>query len=82
MEINELDQNTILIDSVSKDTVCAEQELGAGSQNKEVLETALNAQARLSPPSIGQAAGEAALKTPKSYFTEVINEYVNRRNLH
>ena len=52
------------------------------TKNKEVLETALKfAQARLSPPSIGQVAGEAALNTPKSYFTEVIDEYVNRRDL-
>ena len=52
------------------------------TKNKEVLETALKfAQARLSPPSLGQVAGEAALNTPKNYFTEVINEYVNRRDL-
>src|SRR5690606_30473808 len=39
------------------------------------------AQARLSPPTLGQIASEAALKTPKSYFTEVIDEYVERRNI-
>ena len=52
------------------------------SKNKEVISTALKfAQARLSPPTFGQVAGEAALSTPKSYFDDVINEYVSRRDL-
>jgi len=51
-------------------------------KNKEVISTALKfAQARLSPPTFGQVAGEAALSTPKSYFDDVINEYVSRRDL-
>ena len=83
LQINELDQNTILIDSVSKRySMCGARVGCMVTKNKEVLETALKfAQARLSPPSLGQVAGEAALNTPKSYFTEVIDEYVNRRNL-
>ena len=83
LEIDELDQNTILIDSVSKRySMCGARVGCIVTKNKEVLETALKfAQARLSPPSLGQVAGEAALNTPKSYFTEVIDEYVNRRDL-
>ena len=83
LEIDELDQNTILIDSVSKRySMCGARVGCMVTKNKEVLETALKfAQARLSPPSIGQVAGEAALNAPKSYFTEVIDEYVNRRDL-
>ena len=83
LEINELDQNTILIDSVSKRySMCGARVGCMVTKNKEVLETALKfAQARLSPPSLGQVAGEAALNTPKSYFTEVTDEYVNRRDL-
>ena len=83
LEIDELDQNTILIDSVSKRySMCGARVGCLVTKNKEVLETALKfAQARLSPPSLGQVAGEAALNTPKSYFTEVIDEYVNRRDL-
>jgi aspartate aminotransferase len=38
-------------------------------------------QARLSPPTLGQIAGEAALKTPQSYFDKVIDEYVERRDV-
>ena len=83
LEIDELNQNTILIDSVSKRySMCGARVGCMVTKNKEVLETALKfAQARLSPPSIGQVAGEAALNSPKSYFTEVIDEYVNRRDL-
>ena len=39
------------------------------------------AQARLSPPTFGQIAGEAALKTPNTYFQKVKEEYVGRRDL-
>ena len=52
------------------------------SKNKKLIATALKyAQARLSPPTLGQIAGEAALNTPQSYFDEVIEEYVKRRNV-
>ena len=45
------------------------------------MSTALKfAQARLSPPSYGQVAGEAALETPASYFKEVYEEYIERRD--
>ena len=52
------------------------------SKNKTVISTALKfAQARLSPPTFGQIAGEAALKTESSYFEKVSREYVSRRDL-
>jgi aspartate aminotransferase len=52
------------------------------SKNKEVMRTALKfAQARLSPPTLGQIASEAALDTPKSYFDAVSKEYVGRRDI-
>jgi len=51
------------------------------SKNKEVIDTAIKfAQARLSPPTYAQIACEAALDTPLSYFTEIKQEYVKRRN--
>ena len=51
------------------------------SKNKEVISTALKfAQARLSPPSLGQILGEAALDTPREYFDEVYREYIERRD--
>jgi aspartate aminotransferase len=51
------------------------------TRNKEVYHTVLKfGQARLSPPSLGQIAGEAAVDTPDLYFKEVYQEYINRRN--
>ena len=52
------------------------------SRNKHVISTSLKfAQARLSPPTFGQIAAQAALNTPKDYFDKVTSEYVSRRNL-
>jgi len=51
------------------------------TRNKAVIDTAMKfAQARLSPPSLGQIVGEAALDTPATYFEEVYHEYISRRN--
>jgi len=74
--------NAIVIDSVSKRYSMCGARIGClVSKNKEVIKTALKfAQARLSPPTLAQIASEAALETPQSYFDEVIEEYVSRRN--
>jgi aspartate aminotransferase len=51
------------------------------SKNKELMAAAMKfAQARLSPPTFGQVAAEAALDTPDEYFVEVVAEYVKRRD--
>ncbi len=78
-----IDENTIVIDSVSKRYSMCGARIGAFiSKNKGLIATALKyAQARLSPPTLGQIAGEAALKTPKSYFDSVTTEYVKRRDI-
>jgi aspartate aminotransferase len=83
MNLSGIDQNVVLIDSVSKRySMCGARVGALISRNKEVMSTALKfAQARLSPPTFGQIAGEAALNTPQSYFDEVIAEYVERRNI-
>ena len=77
-----LTENAIIIDSVSKRYSMCGARIGClVSKNKEVIKTALKfAQARLSPPTLAQIASEAALETPQSYFNEVIEEYVKRRN--
>ncbi len=82
MMLKGLENNVILLDSVSKRYSMCGVRIGALiSLNKEVIASALRfAQARLSPPSYGQIAAEAALATPKEYFTEVYNEYIERRN--
>ena len=82
MNLAGLEQNVILMDSVSKRYSECGVRIGAMiTKNKEVINTALKfAQARLCPPAFGQIAAEASLETPVEYFTEVYNEYIDRRN--
>lgn len=82
MEEQGLDDYAIMIDSVSKRySMCGARVGCLVSKNKSVIQTALKfAQARLSPPTLAQIASEAALDTPQSYFDDVIDEYVERRN--
>lgn len=77
-----LDNNAIVIDSVSKRySLCGVRIGCVVSKNTELMQAILKlAQARLSPPTLGQVAGEAATSTPQSYFDEVNAEYVLRRN--
>ncbi|APX99457.1 aspartate aminotransferase [Lacinutrix venerupis] len=77
-----LNDYAIVIDSVSKRYSMCGARIGClVSKNKQVIQTALKfAQARLSPPTLAQIASEAALETPQSYFDDVIEEYVDRRN--
>ncbi len=83
MQLDGLDQHVIMIDSVSKRYSACGIRIGCMvSLNKEVMRTAMKfAQARLSPPSFGQVAAEAALDTPAGYFDKVIDEYYARRNV-
>ncbi len=78
-----LENHVLMIDSVSKRYSMCGARIGALiSKNKEVMAAALKfGQARLSPPTIDQVAAEAALSTPQSYFDEVVDEYVARRNI-
>ncbi|HEX8561650.1 MAG TPA: pyridoxal phosphate-dependent aminotransferase [Flavobacterium sp.] len=78
-----LEENAIMIDSVSKRYSMCGARIGCiVSKNKEVMSTAMKfAQARLSPPTFAQIASEAALDTPASYFEEVITEYRDRRDV-
>lgn len=82
-ELDGIENNTIVIDSVSKRYSMCGARIGAFiSKNEALVATALKyAQARLSPPTLGQVAGEAALQTPQSYFDEVTSEYVQRRDI-
>jgi aspartate aminotransferase len=82
MNLEGLEDHVVLFDSVSKRYSACGIRVGAMiSRNKEVMRTALKfAQARLSPPSLGQIAAEAAAITPDAYFEEVIGEYKNRRD--
>ncbi|CAL2081700.1 pyridoxal phosphate-dependent aminotransferase [Tenacibaculum dicentrarchi] len=82
MTLDGLEQNAIVIDSVSKRYSMCGARIGCiVSKNEEFINTAIKfAQARLSPPTYALLASEAALDTPQSYFDEVIEEYQERRN--
>lgn len=82
MNLPGIDNNVVLIDSISKRYSMCGARIGAiVSKNKYVMQAVLKfAQARLSPPTLAQIAGEAALATPPEYFTNVITEYVKRRD--
>ncbi len=83
MNLEGLEQNVVLIDSVSKRYSACGFRVGAMiSKNKELMATAMKfAQARLSPPTFGQVAAEAAIDTPEEYFENVLNEYLARRDV-
>ncbi|MCQ2286038.1 MAG: pyridoxal phosphate-dependent aminotransferase, partial [Bacteroidales bacterium] len=82
MEIPEIAQNTVLLDSVSKRYSACGVRIGVlVTHNKDVYATAMKfAQARLSPPTYGQVLTEAAVDTPAEYFAEVLREYKDRRD--
>ncbi len=83
LELAGLENNVVLIDSVSKRySMCGARVGALISKNHKLMEMALKfGQARLSPPTFGQIAGEEALKTPDSYFEDVKVEYVERRDI-
>ena len=83
LNLEGIEDNVVVVDSVSKRYSMCGVRIGAMiSRNNAVMTTALKlAQARLSPPLLGQIAGEAALQTPNSYFEKVSKEYVERRDI-
>lgn len=82
MNIPDLEDNVILIDSVSKRyNLCGARVGCIVSKNKEVMNAAMKyAQSRLCPPVIGQIAAIGALDTPDEYFKAVKEEYIKRRD--
>jgi len=82
MHLDGLDENVIVLDTVSKRYSACGARLGCIiTKNKAVWDTALKfAQARLSPGMVEQIAGAAAVDTPDSYFEAVNKEYTKRRN--
>ena len=83
MHLPGLEENVILIDSVSKRySLCGVRVGCIVSKNKEVMKGVLKfAQARLCSPAYGQIASEGALDTPQSYFDMVKKEYMHRRDV-
>ncbi len=83
LNLSGIEENVIMIDSVSKRYSMCGARIGAiVSKNKELMQSVLKfGQARLSPPTVDQIMAEAALDTPQSYFDDVVAEYVERRNI-
>ncbi len=83
MNLSGIEDNAIMIDSVSKRYSMCGARIGAlVTKNRLVMAAALKfAQARLSPPTFGQMASLYALETPQSYFDGVVEEYVERRDI-
>ncbi|CAN5181771.1 pyridoxal phosphate-dependent aminotransferase [soil metagenome] len=83
MQLEGLDEHVVLMDTISKRYSACGARIGTFiTRNRQVLSTALKfAQARLSPPTFGQIAGEAALHLPPDYFDDIKREYLSRRNL-
>lgn len=83
LNISGLEEHVIVIDSVSKRfSMCGARVGNLISRNRNVIDAVLKfAQARLSPPTFGQIAAEAALDVSADYFTGVKAEYISRRNL-
>ena len=82
MHLDGLEENVIIIDTLSKRYSACGARLGCIiTKNKKVWDAAIKfAQARLSPGMVEQIAGEAAIDTPDEYFTNVIQQYATRRN--
>jgi aspartate aminotransferase len=82
MHLEGIENHAIMIDSLSKRYSATGLRTGAlVTKNKSLRDTALKfCQARLSPPFVGQIAGEAAIDSSEEYMSGVFNEYLSRRN--
>lgn len=77
-----IEQNVVLIDSVSKRYSECGIRIGALITKNKTLRAAVMkfCQARLSPPLLGQIVAEASLDAPRSYAIKTYEEYIERRN--
>ena len=76
------EQNVILVDSVSKRySECGIRIGCVVTRNKDVHDTVMKfAQARLSPPLLGQIVAEASIEGTEEYQKECYDEYLARRD--
>jgi aspartate aminotransferase len=83
LQLKGIEQNTLLLDSVSKRYSMCGARIGCiVSKNKDIMAALLKfAQSRLCSPVVEQIAAEAALDTPKEYFAAVKAEYIHRRDV-
>ena len=83
MHLTGIDNHVVIMDTISKRYSACGGRIGAFvCKNQEVLDAVMKfAQARLSPPSFAQIAGEAAIDLPTDYFDTTKAEYKSRRDL-
>lgn len=83
MHLQGVDDNVVIMDTISKRYSACGGRIGAlVTKNQAVLDAVMKfAQARLSPPSFAQIAGEAAIDLPTNYFDTTKAEYKSRRDL-
>ncbi|HHS13758.1 MAG TPA: pyridoxal phosphate-dependent aminotransferase [bacterium] len=82
MEFSEISENAILVDSLSKRYSACGARVGCiVSKNKEIMKTVLKfGQARLCPPTLEQIGAMALVKTGERYFSDMLEEYRERRD--
>jgi len=78
-----MEENVIVVDSISKRFSACGARIGCViSRNSELMEAILKmAQARLSPPTLGQLGAAAVYQLPPEYYQSVVGEYAKRRDL-
>lgn len=83
MHLQGVDDHVVIMDTISKRYSACGGRIGAlVTKNQAVLDAVMKfAQARLSPPSFAQIAGEAAIDLPANYFDTTKAEYKSRRDL-
>jgi aspartate aminotransferase len=83
LELKGVEDNVVVMDTISKRYSACGGRIGAlVTKNNLLIDAVMKfAQARLSPPSFAQIAGEAAIDLPLDYFETIKQEYTNRRNL-
>ena len=81
MHLDGIQQNVVLIDSVSKRYSECGTRIGALiTKNEAVRKTVMKfCQERLSPPLLGQLVAEASIEGTEQYSRDVYDEYVERR---
>ncbi|MCB9231393.1 MAG: pyridoxal phosphate-dependent aminotransferase [Bacteroidia bacterium] len=82
LNLEGIEENVVVFDSISKRfSACGARVGSLISRNSKFISVAMKyAQARLSPPTLGQIGAEAMYKLPDSYYQIAINEYVSRRD--
>lgn len=82
LQLRGLEDNVVLIDSVSKRYSECGIRIGAiVTRNAHLREIIMKfCQARLSPPLLGQIVAEASIEGTQDYSEEVYNEYLSRRD--